>query len=534
MIVEDEPFVQRALSRALRRPGIVIETARDTDEALLRVAARVPALVVADHGLPGRSGVDLLMEIRRRNPAVRRALVSGRHDYDFARDAVNRAGLDYLIPKPWEPADIEALAALALAPEAASPMPPPPAASDLHLLVSSLDDCDDVAELSSCLGAVLARRIALRELWWIDPHEELLHSRAGGLLPLDERPLSSLDAGTAALVASACAASGPRVLDGEIAGATGEAVKLALLAFPLRCGDRLLGVLGLLVLRADAAPQALVSGLTQLAQPLAGAVERVMLRAEARQLRSDLRQAGELSSLGHLAAAMVHEIRNPLASMAQALKRLRGNLVLGREDQTLIAILLEEVERVNRVATDFLAMSKPSVSGFARTSIPELAQGALTLLRRDPRFAHDIELETVFDPDLPQVRLDADKMRQVLWNLLLNATQALPRGGRIALHARAERDAGRDGVCIEVRDTGPGIPAAQRERSFLAFETTRPDGTGLGLALARHSVQLHGGWIRIDEAPGGGACLRLWLPAAGPRVLSGAAESEETAGEDGD
>jgi two-component system sensor kinase FixL len=74
-------------------------------------------------------------------------------------------------------------------------------------------------------------------------------------------------------------------------------------------------------------------------------------------------------------------------------------------------------------------------------------------------------------------------------------------------------------VCIEVCDDGPGVARELRERVFQPFETTRPNGTGLGLALARHSVELHQGWIRIDEAPGGGACVRFWLPVAGPSAL---------------
>ncbi|NQU11258.1 histidine kinase, partial [bacterium] len=132
--------------------------------------------------------------------------------------------------------------------------------------------------------------------------------------------------------------------------------------------------------------------------------------------------------------------------------------------------------------------------------------------RRDPRLAHDIELVTAFDPDLPHVRLDADKMRQVIWNLLLNATQALPQGGRIALHARSERDAGRDGVCIEVRDTGPGIPPEQQEKLFQPFLTNRAQGTGLGLAIVQKIVEAHHGRIEVESSQDRGTTFHLYLP----------------------
>jgi signal transduction histidine kinase len=114
----------------------------------------------------------------------------------------------------------------------------------------------------------------------------------------------------------------------------------------------------------------------------------------------------------------------------------------------------------------------------------------------------------------------------VLWNLCLNAAQALSQGGHITLRARALVHGARDGVCIEVLDDGPGIPSRLREGAFRPFETTRVGGTGLGLALARHSIALHDGWIEIDDAPGGGACVRFWLPADGPAAVGSHTDEE--------
>jgi signal transduction histidine kinase len=92
--------------------------------------------------------------------------------------------------------------------------------------------------------------------------------------------------------------------------------------------------------------------------------------------------------------------------------------------------------------------------------------------------------------------------------------------------ARAQAEGSREGVRLEVCDDGPGIAPELRERAFQPFETTRANGTGLGLALARHSIALHDGWIRIEDAAGGGACVRFWLPVDGPDALRDAADEE--------
>lgn len=398
---------------------------------------------------------------------------------------------------------------------------PDVSASDSCLaeLVPAVEGCDGVEQLVERAGSVLARQLALRELWWIDPEQGVLHARAGGVLPLNERRLSELDAGSAALVRRACAATSVCVLDGETESEAGESVKLALLALPLRRSERLLGVLGLVCVQAASFSPALLHDLASLSAPLAGAMERFRWRDEERRLQAALRRAESRSQLGRLAAAMAHEIRNPLAAMAHAVGILRVNPGLGPDDHTLVEILLEELERVDRIATDFLDFAKPSSGRFRRLPIEDVVDGALALLRRDPRLGPGTELATALAPGLPPLRLDPDKIRQVLWNLCLNAAQALPRGGRISVRAHALREGAREGVCIEVCDDGPGIARELRERVFQPFETTRPNGTGLGLALARHSVELHQGWIRIDEAPGGGACVRFWLPVAGPSAL---------------
>ncbi len=215
-------------------------------------------------------------------------------------------------------------------------------------------------------------------------------------------------------------------------------------------------------------------------------------------------------------AGLAHELRNPLAAMCQAVTQLRANPALGDGDHRLLDAVLEELARMRRMTTGLLAVATPPAARFAPASVEALVDATVTVLRLDPRVESRIEIVVDVADELPLVRLDADGIRQVLWNLLLNAVQALPQGGRVHVSAMPLRDRARDGVCLEVCDDGPGIPPKLRERVFRLFETLRESGSGLGLALARNSIGHHGGWIRIADAPGGGACVRLWLPIAGP------------------
>jgi len=386
----------------------------------------------------------------------------------------------------------------------------------LATLASALEGCEDAEQLLACAGSALAWRAALRELWFFDPTEQVLHARVAGVLPIEPRPLSSLEPGAAALVRAGCEAPGVCLLEGETVDGAGEAAKVRLLAVPLRRGERLLGMLGLLSVRADAFLPALVEELAALSAPLAGGVERVQLAVRERGVRAALREAHAQMAVANLAAAVAHEIRNPLAAMTHAITLLGTNPALGNEDHELVEIVLEELGRVSRIATDFLSFAKPSAGRFVPVRVEALLDDVVTLLRRDPRACGSVAFTTHIEASLPAVRLDPDKIRQVLWNLGLNAVQAFPRPENVSVRARALCVEGRDGVCVEVRDDGPGIPVALRARMFEPFETTRENGTGLGLALAKHSLELHQGWIALEEAPGGGTCVRFWLPTDGP------------------
>ena len=241
--------------------------------------------------------------------------------------------------------------------------------------------------------------------------------------------------------------------------------------------------------------------------------ERRAANEEIARQREALRQAEKLAAMGSLLAGVAHELNNPLAIVmgrASLLEDKCGDPAL-RADATRIR---EAAERCGRIVRSFLAMarSRPAVRTAVRLN--DLALGAVDLLQYGLRTG-GIELEQQLQPDLPPLLADADKLGQVLLNLIVNAQQALmsvdpPRRIRIESGCDAER------IWLRVADNGLGVPEAERERIFAAFVTTKAEGvgTGVGLAVARSVAIEHGGSLRLEaESPfGRGACFRLELP----------------------
>ncbi len=228
---------------------------------------------------------------------------------------------------------------------------------------------------------------------------------------------------------------------------------------------------------------------------------------EIRALREQAERAERLAALGRLAAALAHEIRNPLGSISGSVQMFSELPQLGPEDQHLIQIVLKEVDRLNELVTTMLDLSRPSRPRPTEVDVAALAEELAAVARTDSTLGSvTIELQRAGEPVLAEV--DPNQLRQLLWNLLKNAVQASPLGGVVTV----EIDGDRDQVTILVRDQGPGIPAADRERLFEMFYSNRDHGIGLGLALVKQIVDGHEGRIEVGDAPGGGAEVRVRLP----------------------
>lgn len=228
--------------------------------------------------------------------------------------------------------------------------------------------------------------------------------------------------------------------------------------------------------------------------------------------RQRLAQQEKLAALGQLATAIAHEVRNPLAVIRSA---AQGLAETNRPDAAAIehatGFVIAEIDRLTSVVTALLAYARPPRLTARAVTVGHLFDRALLLAREDLE-AKGIRVVRADETRLPALAADADLLCQVLLGLLANAVEAVPAGGEVGLTSRAEGAA----IEIDVTDTGPGIPLDVRERVFEPFFTTRPRGTGLGLAVARQIVEAHGGTIAVGDRPGGGARFTLRLPASPP------------------
>lgn len=233
------------------------------------------------------------------------------------------------------------------------------------------------------------------------------------------------------------------------------------------------------------------------------------MREDLRAAQTRLVQAEKLAGIGEMSAAVAHGLRNPLAGL-RASAQLAMRQTPGSEAfrETLHGIVAE-ADRLDRRITHLLSFSRPAPHDPVAVAPVALVNAVLpTFLEQ---FAErGIALDLVVPETLPPVLADPSQLEQVLVELLANAMQALPDGGSIALHA-ALADAQ---VQFTVRDTGPGIPAATLPHVTDAFFTTRAEGTGLGLAVAKRFVEQNGGTLVLESAAGSGTVARVALPLA--------------------
>ena len=228
-------------------------------------------------------------------------------------------------------------------------------------------------------------------------------------------------------------------------------------------------------------------------------------------------QSEKMASLGRLTAGVAHEVRNPLGVIRSSASMIMDDLEEGSEARLASAFIREEVDRLNGFVNALLDFSRPVRAAMGRVELDAVARAAELLAGeavREAGAAVTIEEEG----GLPPVEGDADLLTQVVLGLMLNAAQVMAAAEcpERVIVARLCRDG--EGVAIEVADSGPGVAEADRERVFEPFFTTRPDGTGLGLAMARRVVEVHGGAIaavpgRGAAQGGAGACLRVSLRA---------------------
>jgi two-component system sensor histidine kinase PilS (NtrC family) len=246
---------------------------------------------------------------------------------------------------------------------------------------------------------------------------------------------------------------------------------------------------------------------SQAALPQGGWVVVVDDVTELYRMREKSARQERFAAVGRLAASVAHEIRNPLASLSGCLQMLAED----RENR-LASLALEEAQRLNRLVEDFLQTARAPVVKPRPTDLPELLSSVVDTFSQDPRYAQTVQVQ--LEAETAAAVLDPDRIRQVLWNLLINAAQAMPEGGRIQVVSRPSPalEGIPDGVDLWIRDEGTGVPPEDLVRIFDPFYSSRSGGTGLGLALVDQIVGGHGGHITASRRPERGTEFHIWLP----------------------
>ena len=252
---------------------------------------------------------------------------------------------------------------------------------------------------------------------------------------------------------------------------------------------------------------------------------------EQRALESRLRRAERASAIGRLAAAVAHEIRNPLNLISLSVGHLGTEFrpadpAQSEEFSRTVTAVREELKRLNQMVSDFLSYGRPPRLAPRPCRVEELLDEVLSLTAAKAK-EQRIEVARRLAPDLPQVKADPEALKTCFLNVVVNALQAMPTGGRLAVEAVAgHTPSGRQAVTVTIRDTGAGISPADLERILEPYFSTREAGVGLGLAITQRILEEHGGEIRVESGAGSGTAFHLDIPVQGP---GGPAVTEEAA-----
>jgi signal transduction histidine kinase len=246
------------------------------------------------------------------------------------------------------------------------------------------------------------------------------------------------------------------------------------------------------------------------------------------QLEERERLRDRLAALGEMAAAIAHEVKNPLAGIEVMSGLLKRQLADSPDAQSVLADIIKEAKMANRIVQEVLAFVRPIRLQVENISVADVIRDAISMTE-----SHSLKGDVDVRVDIPEalrpIQGDPAQLRQIFTNFLTNAFEAMNGGGVVEISAVAQEgdedtgnpDHGGPTVVIKVSDDGPGIPPEVTDRIFSPFFTTKPQGSGLGLAIVRKIVDAHDGRIDVSLRPGGGAVFRVTLPFRSQQQLFG-------------
>lgn len=237
-----------------------------------------------------------------------------------------------------------------------------------------------------------------------------------------------------------------------------------------------------------------------------------------REMEREVKRMEDLAMLGELAAGVAHEIRNPLASISGSIQVLDDGL--SKEDapinKRLMEIILREINRLNHLVNDFLQFARPQRVEIGEFDLNQLIMDTLYIFQNSQNWSQHLDVETKFFSPL-RIKSDQQQVKQVFWNIFLNACEVMPEGGLIRVSTDKFREFNRkgelvDSVRVKVEDSGPGIEPKVIKDMFRPFSTTKENGSGLGLAIVKRIVEGFGGEVSGQNLLTGGAAITILLP----------------------
>ena len=221
-----------------------------------------------------------------------------------------------------------------------------------------------------------------------------------------------------------------------------------------------------------------------------------------------------LAFIGEMAAGLAHEMRNPLASISGSIQVLHKSLPLNETDERLMQIILRGKDQLESFMRDFLLLSRPTPGIPEMIKITDIIEDILESIRYLPDWRDDIQVIKSLQDHLPFIRANKTEIRQLIWNVLMNAIQSMPNGGRVTIETGKDTPDISAGQFLEIKisDNGQGIMENDLGKIFEPFYTTREKGTGLGLAIVNRIVEGHAGKIKVDSRSGEGTTFMIWLP----------------------
>jgi signal transduction histidine kinase len=231
-----------------------------------------------------------------------------------------------------------------------------------------------------------------------------------------------------------------------------------------------------------------------------------------KDMEDRIQLAERLSSLGHLAAGVAHEIRNPLNAIGMGLQRLKREFLPQNEPKkeeyiSFMELILKEIRRVNEIIEQFLTLSRPFQLNLTKSPLQDLLKNLITLFQEEASTL-GITLRTEISAELPVIKMDPERLTQALINIMKNGMQAMRPGGTLRIETKLLKDA----VEVMISDSGSGIPADQMEKIFNYYYTTKEKGVGLGLPIAHRIIEAHGGRLKIESRVDSGTKVTVTLP----------------------